>query len=136
MILAPLLGAWMLGALAGDTAVAAPSRIPRCSELAPHAVHQQPVERVGLFRNTARLFLWLYQKGVSPGDGDRCGMYPSCSAYTWQAVQRDGPVLGGFLGGARILSNHRDLDRPLCLAGTRLLRVDLPQEEEFWHASR
>lgn len=93
-------------------------------------------ERTGLFRTTAWLYLRLYKLGASAGDGDRCGMHPSCSAYTWQAVQRDGPVLGGMLGAARMMSDHRDPALPLCRQGDRLLRLDPPDEGVFWRPAR
>ena len=35
--------------------------------------------------------LWLYQKGVSPVNPDRCGFRPSCSAYGVLAVHDHGP---------------------------------------------
>lgn len=130
----------MIAALLLGAALAAPPGIPACSELAPDAWQRVSArghseERVGLFKNTAWLFLRAYKVGVSTGDGDRCGMYPSCSAYTWRAVKRNGPVLGGWLGAARIMANHRDPDMALCTDGRRLLRVDLPEEGEFWRTS-
>lgn len=126
----------MIAALLLGTALAAPPGLPECSALAPDGWRPaRREERVGLFTNTAWLFLRLYKVGISKGDGDRCGMHPSCSTYTWQAVRRSGPVLGGWLGAARIMADHRDPDLPLCREGDKLLRVDLPGEGEFWRRS-
>ena len=72
---------------------------------------------------------------TAPARMPRCRYLPSCSAYTWQAVKRNGPVLGGWLGAARIMANHRDPNLALCTDGRRLLRVDLPEEGEFWRTS-
>lgn len=119
----------MILLLAGSQALA----IPTCSTSAE--VHRSE-ERVGFFKNTAWLYLRLYKVGMSKGDGDRCGMHPSCSTYTWQAVQQEGPVLGGWLGAARMMSDHRDGDLPLCVEGDKLLRVDRPAEGVFWRRSR
>lgn len=134
MIAALALGA-ALGAALGSAHAAAPARFPACADLSPDAWGPEAQERVGLWKNTAWLFLRAYKVGASKGDGDRCGMHPSCSAYTWQAVQRNGPLLGGWLGAGRILASHRDPALPLCRDGERLLRVDLPEEGELWRRS-
>lgn len=114
-------------------AVAEALALPQC---APTDRAAPTEERVGLFKNTAWLYLRLYKVGMSKGDGDRCGMFPSCSSYTWQAVQAEGPVLGGWMGAARMMADHRDGDLPLCVEGDRLLRLDLPAEGVFWRRSR
>lgn len=106
--------------------------IPPCESLLPPDMAGQEWrrddERVGLYTNAAWLYLRLYKVGVSSGDGDRCTMFPSCSAYTMQAVERYGPVLGGWAGAARITADHDDPGLPLCVQAGRLLRVDLPQD--------
>ena len=38
----------------------------------------------------------LFQKHVSPVDGSRCSMYPTCSGYALQALHKHGPLLGVF----------------------------------------
>lgn len=51
-------------------------------------------------------FLWMlrgYGAFISPLDGTRCGMYPTCSAYAAQAVRRHGPLVGGMLAADRLL---------------------------------
>lgn len=53
-----------------------------------------------------RLILALirfYQRYVSPGLPPSCRFYPTCSHYTYQAVERYGVVKGGWLGFKRIL---------------------------------
>lgn len=135
-----LAGLTLLGlALPGPAGAEGLGTIPPCVPVADppqHPERHERHERVGLFRDTAWLFLRAYQIGVSPGDGDRCGLSPSCSDYTAQAVRRDGVLLGGWLGAARILSSHRDPDLPLCTDGGRVLRRDPPQEGAFWRRSR
>lgn len=39
----------------------------------------------------------LFQRYISPIDGARCNMYPTCSAYALQALRSYGPVLGSFI---------------------------------------
>ena len=38
----------------------------------------------------------FFQRYISPVDGQRCTMYPTCSAYALQAVEGYGPLLGSF----------------------------------------
>ena len=47
--------------------------------------------------------VWLYQKGVSPVNPDRCGFRPSCSAYGALAVQDHGPFFGLLLTADRLM---------------------------------
>jgi uncharacterized protein len=39
----------------------------------------------------------MFQKYISPVDGARCNMYPTCSAYALQAVEQHGPLIGTFI---------------------------------------
>jgi putative membrane protein insertion efficiency factor len=56
---------------------------------------------------TVLLFLIrCYQKGISPFLGSHCRFYPSCSAYTYEAIDRHGPLKGIFLGIKRLLKCH------------------------------
>jgi uncharacterized protein len=47
-----------------------------------------------------------YQKGISPFLGSHCRFYPTCSAYTYEAIARHGPCKGIFLGVKRLLKCH------------------------------
>ena len=45
----------------------------------------------------------FYQKWISPiGGGDRCGLRPSCSAYGYEAVKEEGPVIGLMMTADRL----------------------------------
>jgi len=48
----------------------------------------------------------FYQKILSPADGARCGMYPTCSDYGFQAIQKHGPILGGWMAADRFMRDH------------------------------
>lgn len=50
------------------------------------------------YRMTARLRRWLFFPS--------CRFYPSCSAYTYEAVERYGTFQGGWLGLKRIGRCH------------------------------
>lgn len=45
----------------------------------------------------------VFQKYVSPTDGDRCGFSPSCSAFGREAVDRQGPFLGVLVTADRLM---------------------------------
>lgn len=56
-----------------------------------------------------RLFLRLirfYQRFISPGLGSNCRFYPTCSQYTYEAIEKYGVVHGGWLGVRRIARCH------------------------------
>lgn len=57
--------------------------------------------------NAPFLFLIkLYQLIIRPLFPSSCRFHPSCSEYTYQAIQKYGIIKGGLLGGKRILSCH------------------------------
>jgi uncharacterized protein len=47
-----------------------------------------------------------YQRFVSPLLGPRCRFYPSCSQFAVEAIERHGPVKGGWLALRRIMRCH------------------------------
>ena len=44
-----------------------------------------------------------YKKGISPLLGNNCRFYPTCSAYTYEAIEKHGVFRGISLGIRRIL---------------------------------
>jgi uncharacterized protein len=69
------------------------------------------MRRVGAFlvllpRNLCVIILRVYRTVVSPLYGDVCRYYPSCSAYTMQAIQHYGVLRGSWLGMRRIARCH------------------------------
>ena len=53
--------------------------------------------------------LWLirlYQKTISRGLPPSCRFVPSCSEYTYQAIEKYGLISGGWLGIKRITRCH------------------------------
>ncbi len=47
-----------------------------------------------------------YQLALSPLQGPRCRLYPSCSSYAHSAIERHGLGRGIWLGMRRILRCH------------------------------
>ncbi|MGQ9471654.1 MAG: membrane protein insertion efficiency factor YidD [Candidatus Aminicenantales bacterium] len=48
----------------------------------------------------------FYQKAISPLLGARCRFFPSCSEYTYEAIQKHGLSKGIGLGLWRLLRCH------------------------------
>lgn len=52
------------------------------------------------------LLIRLYQRGISPLLGNNCRFHPSCSQYTYEAVERYGAAQGGWMGLRRVCRCH------------------------------
>ncbi len=50
--------------------------------------------------------LKAYRKVISPLYGDVCKFYPTCSAYSLEAVQRHGAITGTWLTMRRLVRCH------------------------------
>lgn len=63
-----------------------------------------------MFRQTALALIRLYQKTISPDHGawrrPGCIYQPTCSQYTYEAIERHGLVRGSWLGAKRIGRCH------------------------------
>ena len=48
----------------------------------------------------------FYQLYISKIFGKKCRFYPTCSAYTYQAIEKYGVIKGIYLGVKRIVKCH------------------------------
>ncbi|WP_243291127.1 membrane protein insertion efficiency factor YidD [Bacillus sp. FJAT-47783] len=52
------------------------------------------------------LFIYFYQKVISPLKPPTCRFYPTCSQYGKEAIERYGALKGGLLTIKRLLKCH------------------------------
>ncbi|MCM3599135.1 membrane protein insertion efficiency factor YidD [Robertmurraya korlensis] len=51
-------------------------------------------------------FIRFYQVAISPLKPPSCRFYPTCSHYGLEAIERFGPIKGGYLTIKRLLKCH------------------------------
>lgn len=57
-------------------------------------------------KHLALLLIRLYQNSISRALPPSCRFTPSCSHYTYEAIEKYGFVKGGWLGAKRIARCH------------------------------
>ena len=91
---------------------AATKQIARNQAAARHSTAKQPVSNQpgAESRPPARSFalasIRFYQRFISPLLGSNCRYYPTCSHYTYEAIERYGILKGGGMGLRRIARCH------------------------------
>ncbi|NIQ95790.1 MAG: membrane protein insertion efficiency factor YidD [Desulfuromonadales bacterium] len=75
----------------------------------------------------------FFQKYISPVDGPRCPMAPTCSAYALQALDKHGPVIGTMMTVDRLFheSDPREHRHPVN-SGGRIRFYDPLENNDFW----
>lgn len=81
----------------------------------------EPSEPEGL--NSFSFAFEVYDKVISPIDGDRCRMYPSCSQYSKEAIAQRGLFLGILMSADRIMR---------CGMDTKLYNVISIGEKDYY----
>ena len=75
----------------------------------------------------------FFSKFVSPADGDRCFMYPTCAAYSREALEKHGFFVGILMTVDRLLHEGNEMGRaPLIKMGDRLRYLDPLTNNNFW----
>lgn len=76
----------------------------------------------------------FYERFISPVDGDRCPMHPTCSAYAREAVQRHGLFVGWVMACDRIVRCGRDETRisPNIIKDKSRVTLDPVSANDFW----
>ncbi|WP_321372307.1 membrane protein insertion efficiency factor YidD [uncultured Desulfuromusa sp.] len=75
----------------------------------------------------------LFQKYISPVDGQRCAMYPTCSAYALQALRKHGPLIGVFMTVDRLYHEGDPIEQLHPINKWGYIRFYDPLENnDFW----
>lgn len=77
--------------------------------------------------------LKFYQLFISPMDGDRCPLYPTCSQFSIQAIRRHGPAVGWVMTADRLMheADERHLSQQV-MVGSRMRAIDTLDDNDFW----
>lgn len=70
-------------------------------------LYEEPVNFPGRFLIGSVKF---YQEYISPVRGGHCPMYPSCSAYSIQAIQKHGIFIGIMMTADRLIHEMNEMD--------------------------
>ena len=76
----------------------------------------------------------LFRRHLSPIDGDRCPMYPTCSRYSLEAFDKHGPVMGWVMTCDRLLRCGRDelTTASRVIVDGRWRCLDTVEDNDFW----
>jgi len=85
-------------------------------------------------------FLWIirfHQKFISPIDGDRCSLYPTCSQYGILAIRKHGAIIGSVMTFDRLMHEGDEGGvSPAITVGNRLRINDPVENNDFWWMQR
>jgi hypothetical protein len=123
---------WPTGvSLAGEDPVRGPwdqrpTGAPASSQLRSH---ETPSPAASFFR----LLVIFFQRVISPVDADRCPSYPTCSAYSIQAYEQHGAVLGTLMTVDRLFHESAEADFAPMIEVHGVSRIyDPVWANEFW----
>lgn len=74
----------------------------------------------------------LFQIFISPADGDRCPMFPSCSHYAVEAIRTYGPWRGLIMTLDRLMRCGREGDYPLVQNQEKFFYYDPLGDNAIW----
>lgn len=80
----------------------------------------------------------FYQEYISPVDGDRCAMHPSCSQYMKKCVKKHGLLTGWIMGCDRLVRCGRDevkISSPVWADGKKFT-YDSVENNDFWWSDK
>ena len=74
-----------------------------------------------------------YQRYISPVKAGSCPMYPSCSAYSIEAIRKHGALIGFAMTADRLIHENNEMDdAPLIMKGGALKYFDPVSNNDFW----
>lgn len=96
----------------------------------------QKQESEAITLNPLKQGVRFFQRYISVVDSPRCPMYPTCSAYALQALEKHGAIVGSFLTVDRLLHESNPLEKKHLLTGYEIPRYyDPVSANDFWLSS-
>ena len=96
-----------------------------------------PAEPTSLAARVLEAPVRFYQLRISPHDGPRCPLYPTCSDYARQALRRHGAVMGTLMTVDRLVQEPEVHARaPRIWVHGRLRGHDPLSASDFWWSGR
>jgi putative component of membrane protein insertase Oxa1/YidC/SpoIIIJ protein YidD len=75
----------------------------------------------------------FFRDHISPVDGDRCPMYPTCAAYSIQAIEKHGFIAGYLMTVDRLIHENNEMDYvPIVAVGSGYRYWDPVEANDFW----
>jgi len=75
----------------------------------------------------------FFRDVISPVDGDRCPMYPTCSEYGLQALRKHGPFLGSVMIADRLIHERDEMKyAPRVIVHGICRYYDPLENNDFW----
>jgi putative component of membrane protein insertase Oxa1/YidC/SpoIIIJ protein YidD len=80
----------------------------------------------------------FYRETISQVDGERCKMYPSCSAYSLEAIKKHGFFLGYVMTADRLIHESNEMDNApkIKLKNGKERYYDPVDANDFWWSGK
>lgn len=80
----------------------------------------------------------FYRETISQVDGERCKMYPSCSAYSLEAITKHGFFLGYVMTADRLIHESNEMDNApkIKLKNGKERFYDPVDANDFWWSGK
>ncbi len=99
----------------------------------PVVCHEKTSPPAYLLKKSIQFFIDY----ISRVDGDRCPMYPTCSAYGLQATERHGFFLGVIMTADRLIHESDEMSAaPMIEIGNSVRYLDSVDNNDFWWYSK
>ncbi|MFH1673319.1 MAG: membrane protein insertion efficiency factor YidD [Pseudomonadota bacterium] len=83
--------------------------------------------------NPLKSFVTFYRDYISPIDGDRCPMYPTCSQYSIKCFEKHGLIMGWIMTCDRLFHEADEMKQvPMVMVNGRYRFYDPVGNNDFW----
>ncbi len=113
--------------LIGDTTFSDPFKGPWKTE------KKSSVKREKKGSNPLQFLVKIYRDSISPIDGSRCPMYPTCSQYSVSCFEKHGFLLGWIMTCDRLIHEADEMIlAPRIMVHNRYRSYDPVENNDFW----